>query len=401
MDSITKRWELIEKNTTIPFDEFISTINFILSSTYFTFNHVIYKQTFGTPMGSPLSPIIADIVMQDLERKALDSINLKLPLYYRYVDDIILAAPSNKITDILNTFNSFHNRLQFTIEYEHNRCLSFLDLKLNIINNNIIIDWFQKQTFSGRFLSFFSKHPMCHKIGTIYNLVDRALLLSHPSFHQKNLELIVNILRNNSYPIDIIFKYINLRIEKLLNTKLAFNSTKLINNDQNGGEKKEIKFFVLPYIHNITERAATIIRDTTNFRVGFRCCNKLDTFVKTHKDATEIMSKTNIVYKIYCKDCDVSYVGQTKRQIGTRIKEHKNNIKLDETRHSVITDHIENHKHTFDWNNVRIMDSESNYNKRIISEMLHIKEQRKGINLQKDTELLDESYFYLLDILSR
>jgi len=60
-----------------------------------------------------------------------------------------------------------------------------------------------------------------------------------------------------------------------------------------------------------------------------------------------------------------------------------------------------NHKHTFDWNNVRIMDSESNYNKRLVSEMLHIKEQRNGINLQKDTELLDESHFYLFDILSR
>jgi len=47
------------------------------------------------------------------------------------------------------------------------------------------------------------------------------------------------------------------------------------------------------------------------------------------------------------------------------------------------------------------MDSESNYNKRLVSEMLHIKEQRNGINLQKDIELLDEFYFYILDILSR
>jgi len=209
----------------------------------------------------------------------------------------------------------------------------------------------------------------------------------------------VNILLNNSYPIDIIFKYINRRTKKLFNTKLAPNSNKQINNDQTNGEEK--KFFVLPYIRNITERAATIIRDTTNFRVGFRCCNKLDTIVKAHKNAIEIMSKTNIVYKIHCKECDVSYVGQTKRQIRTRIKEYRHNIKLDETRHSVLTNHIVNHKHTFDWNNVRIMDSESNYNKRLVSEMLHIKEQRKGINLQKDTELLDESYFYLLDILSR
>jgi len=99
------------------------------------------------------------------------------------------------------------------------------------------------------------------------------------------------------------------------------------------------------YIHNITERAATIIRDTTNFRIGFRCCNKLDNIVKSHKDDTEIMSKTNIVYKIQCNKCDVSYVEQIKRQIRTRIKEHRNNVKLDKTRHSIITDHIVNHKH--------------------------------------------------------
>jgi len=52
---------------------------------------------------------------------------------------------------------------------------------------------------------------------------------------------------------------------------------------------------------------------------------------------------------------------KTKRQIKTKIKEHKNNIKLNEARHSVITDHILNHQHIFDWNNIQIMDSESNY----------------------------------------
>jgi len=42
-----------------------------------------------------------------------------------------------------------------------------------------------------------------------------------------------------------------------------------------------------------------------------------------------------------------------------------------------------------------IIDIENNYNKRIISEMLHIKKQNKGINFQKDTDL-DDSYCYLL-----
>jgi len=34
------------------------------------------------------------------------------------------------------------------------------------------------------------------------------------------------------------------------------------------------------------------------------------------------MSQSEIVYKIGCLDCDATYVGQTKRQLGTRIKEH-------------------------------------------------------------------------------
>jgi len=39
----------------------MAAINFVLSSTYFTFNNKIYKQIFDNPMGSPLSPIMADL----------------------------------------------------------------------------------------------------------------------------------------------------------------------------------------------------------------------------------------------------------------------------------------------------------------------------------------------------
>lgn len=41
--------------------------------------------------------------------------------------------------------------------------------------------------------------------------------------------------------------------------------------------------------------------------------------------------------------------------------------------------------HTFDWENVSIMDKESYYRKRLISEMLYINIQTHGLNLQTDT----------------
>jgi len=50
------------------------------------------------------------------------------------------------------------------------------------------------------------------------------------------------------------------------------------------------------------------------------------------------------------------------------------------------------YSHEFDWANVKILDEEVHYNKRLISEMIFIKKQSKGLNLQRDTELLDPIY---------
>jgi len=80
------------------------------------------------------------------------------------MNDIILATPKDKIDLILESFNNYHERLNFTVEYEKDRSLNFLDLRIMISNNTIYIDWFHKETFSGRFLSFHSSHPWCHKI---------------------------------------------------------------------------------------------------------------------------------------------------------------------------------------------------------------------------------------------
>jgi len=151
-------------------------------------------------MGSPLSPVVADIVMRDLETICLNSVNCYLTFYFRYVDDIVMAVSSDNVNQIFRTFNEYHDRIKFTIEYEEGRYLSFLDILFTIKDDKLYIDWFHKKSFSGRFLSFFSGHPLCHKVGMIHRLVDRAFLLSHPTFHKKSLQLIIEILMNNGYP---------------------------------------------------------------------------------------------------------------------------------------------------------------------------------------------------------
>jgi len=83
----------------------------------------------------------------------------------------------------------------------------------------------------------------------------------------------------------------------------------------------------------------------------------------------------------------------------TRIKEHKNNIK-DQSKHSIISEHIVKYNHSFDWDNAKILDCEFKFYKRITSEMIHIKEQKVSLNLNSNTELFNESYFDILNELA-
>ena len=52
------------------------------------YNDVIYKQIFGCPMGSSLSPIIANIDMEEIEQTALTTYLKPQLLWVRYVDDM-------------------------------------------------------------------------------------------------------------------------------------------------------------------------------------------------------------------------------------------------------------------------------------------------------------------------
>jgi len=76
-----------------------------------------------------------------------------------------------------------------------------------------------------------------------------------------------------------------------------------------------------------------------------------------------------------CKDCDATYVGQTKRKLNTRISEHRRDINKKTGKHSVITEHRINNNHEFDWE----LDKERYFYRRLISEMINIKSQKKCV----------------------
>ncbi|EZA51733.1 hypothetical protein X777_09489, partial [Ooceraea biroi] len=120
----------------------------------------------------------------------------------------------------------------------------------------------------------------------------------------------------------------------------------------------------------------------------FKIPKKLDCIIKRGKDVLTNLQKTNVVYRIDCKECSCCYVGQTKRHLKTRVNEHICDIKKDVSCQSVVSNHRLCHNHNFDWCNTKVLHQESNRRKREIAEMCFIKCNDNSINVQKDTDNL-------------
>ena len=144
----------------MPWYQFENGLRTCSSNSTFNFQDISYKQKCGFPVGSPLSPIAGDIVMDDLEINCISTLPFQLPFYFRYVDDIITAVPANQIDTIKNSFNSYFHKIQFTVEEESDNTIRFLDVLIIRVGTNIRTNWHQKPSL---YTSQVSSHTHTHK----------------------------------------------------------------------------------------------------------------------------------------------------------------------------------------------------------------------------------------------
>ncbi|BHF80318.1 hypothetical protein SprV_0702344300 [Sparganum proliferum] len=80
--------------------------------TFFTFDGRTYEQIKGTPMGSPISSLVAELVLQDLEKVAFN--HYKHAFWRRYVNDTFVIIEKDKLLDFQDLLNSLFPDIQFT-----------------------------------------------------------------------------------------------------------------------------------------------------------------------------------------------------------------------------------------------------------------------------------------------
>lgn len=95
-------------------------LKFATKNSHFLFNGKVYDQKDGVSMGSPLAPLLAEIFLQDFEKKHLPSFKKMGIVYWkRYVDDtFVLLDPKFSTKDICNKLSQCHPALKFTVEKE-------------------------------------------------------------------------------------------------------------------------------------------------------------------------------------------------------------------------------------------------------------------------------------------
>ena len=79
-----------------------------------------------------------------------------------------------------------------------------------------------------------------------------------------------------------------------------------------------------------------------------------------------------MLYISYPAVCEFSYIGETKRPLETRLREHKAAIKRGEVQMSTVAEHVWTNQHQPLWGNARVLDIAANKTILLIKEAMHI-----------------------------
>ena len=108
-------------------------LEFATKKSHFIFDGQYYDQIDGVAMGSPLGPVLANIFMCHFEEEWVFNNNARPSIWFRYVDDTFTLFDSkNTSTQFLHYLNNCHANIKFTVEFEENNTIPFLDILIKL-----------------------------------------------------------------------------------------------------------------------------------------------------------------------------------------------------------------------------------------------------------------------------
>ena len=145
-----------------PVEDIVKVMNHVLKNNTFVFENQVYKQIFGTAMGTPMAPTISSLFMGWLEERLLANSPVTIdPKFWRFLDDIyLLWTGTDEQWDIfLEYINSFHDTIKFTSQVSPFK-MPYLDMLTKLLNGYLHTDLYTKSTNAHAYLHYSSCHPI-------------------------------------------------------------------------------------------------------------------------------------------------------------------------------------------------------------------------------------------------
>ena len=120
--------------------------------------------------------------MVELEEEILREVELKLYLWWRYIDDIffIWEHGEEKLKEFIDVLNKKHPTIKFTAEWSKTQII-FLDVTVYVENDKIKTDLYVKPTDTHQYLHSSSCHPYHCKKRIPYSQTHRLNRISSDS----------------------------------------------------------------------------------------------------------------------------------------------------------------------------------------------------------------------------
>ena len=159
----------LKERTVLAVNDIILLLEFCLKNTYFSLQDQFYEHVEGVAMGSPVSPIIANLYMEYLEQKALST----APRFWcRFVDDTFVIHKEVNKQDFLQHINSIDPAIRFTVEEikEDGSILFFDTIVKPEADGSLSITVYRKPLHTDQYLQWNSHHHISAKFSYQYPL---------------------------------------------------------------------------------------------------------------------------------------------------------------------------------------------------------------------------------------
>ena len=340
----------------------ISLLEFCLRSTCFVFQGQYYKQAEGVAMGSPLSPIVANIFMEKFETEALEIASHPPSLWTRFVDDTFVIFETQYKDEFFNRINSIDENIKFTAETtKADGSMPFLDVLVTPPSDgSLSTTVYRKPTHTNQYLQRDSHHAISNKYSVTGSLLHRAKdICSNQDQLEEEQKHIQEVLSACKYPAWAINRM-----------KLKTSTPRTTKNNKNKDTRSNTfnrSFITVTYNKDLSKSFKNICK-----RYGIQVHFKSG---KTLKDKDHITKLSGIIYRFKCDmlECDEEYIGEISRTFGERFREH---LKAP----SPIHDHINTTSHTTLLEHFGIVGREEQNLSRLIKESMFIRVNNPSLN---------------------